>query len=73
MQTNESGLDRIIRALAGLLILYLAYAVFSGVLQILGYVVGLILILTAITGFCLLYKLLGFSTKKIKLIAGFIL
>ncbi|HPN96271.1 MAG TPA: DUF2892 domain-containing protein [Candidatus Moranbacteria bacterium] len=64
MPTNESGLDRTIRALLGMIIVYLAYASFTGIWQVAAYVIGIILLFTAVTGFCMLYKLLGISTKK---------
>ena len=64
MQKNEGTLDRWLRAILGILILYLAYQVFSGAGQIIGFIIGAVLIVTAITGFCYLYKLLGISTKK---------
>jgi hypothetical protein len=64
MKTNESVADRWVRAVLGAVILYLSYGSLGGVWQIVGYVVGIVLILTAITGFCLLYALLDISTKK---------
>jgi hypothetical protein len=64
MQKNESTLDRIIRAVAGTIIFYLAYSSFSGMGALIGYIVGAVLIFTAITGYCHMYKILGFSIKK---------
>ncbi len=64
MQKNESTLDRWIRAILGIIIIYLAFAVFTDGLSLAAYIVGIILILTAIFGFCLLYKIFGISTKK---------
>ncbi len=64
MKQNESTMDRWIRAVLGIIILYLAYAVFTGVLSVIAYIVGIILVLTAIVGFCLPYKIFGISTKK---------
>jgi uncharacterized membrane protein len=61
---NESTVDRIIRAIAGIVILVIGiYEVKSlAVLGIILIIVGAVLIITAITGFCLLYTLLGIST-----------
>ncbi|MDA8401808.1 MAG: DUF2892 domain-containing protein [Deltaproteobacteria bacterium] len=61
---NESAVDRIIRAIAGIVILVIGiYEVKSlAVLGIILIIVGAVLIITAITGFCLLYTLLGIST-----------
>ncbi|MHB1662181.1 MAG: YgaP family membrane protein [bacterium] len=61
---NEGATDRIIRAILGIIILVIGiYQVKSLlVLGIILIVVGAVLIITAITGFCLLYTLLGIST-----------
>lgn len=64
MKTNESAVDRWIRAILGMIIFYLAWSSLGGVWQIVGYVVGAILVLTAAAGYCLLYALFGISTKK---------
>lgn len=64
MYTNESMMDRWVRAIIGIILLYVAYAMLMGWMQTIVYVVGIVLIVTAITGFCLLYKLIGVNTKK---------
>ncbi|NTW29025.1 MAG: DUF2892 domain-containing protein [Coriobacteriia bacterium] len=66
MKVNESTTDRVIRAIVGVLAIAIGYLVFLGTtLAIILYVIGAILIFTAVTGFCLLYKLFGnFSTVK---------
>jgi hypothetical protein len=61
---NESMLDRSIRIILGLIIAIISYFTLTGVLQIAAYVVAAILIFTALTGFCLIYKILGISTLK---------
>ena len=53
--------DAILRIIVGLLLIAVAINL-KGIFTI-GLVVGIILILTAITGFCPLYKLTGFSSK----------
>lgn len=60
---NESTTDRIIRAIVGLILLVVAYLL-SGILSIILYVVAAVSLFTASTGFCALYKLFGYSTKK---------
>ncbi|MBK9714800.1 MAG: DUF2892 domain-containing protein [Kouleothrix sp.] len=60
--TNESTLDRAIRAVAGLVLLALVFTALSGILQIVAAVAGLILLATSAIGFCPLYALFGFST-----------
>ena len=61
---NENTTDRVLRVILGLVLI--AVAVF-GLQNVLAWVVGIvggILLLTGLTGFCLLYKLFGVSTKK---------
>ncbi len=64
MKLNESNLDRIIRAVAGIVLLYLGLAVFTGALAIVLDVVGVVLLLTGAVGFCPLYALFKLSTLK---------
>jgi hypothetical protein len=64
MKLNESNTDRIIRAVAGVIVLYLGFGVLGGTLAIVADVVGVILVATAAIGFCPLYALLKFSTLK---------
>jgi len=65
MKTNESGLDRTLRIILGIVLLglYLLGYV-SGVLGIVLVILGAIALITGIVGFCPLYKLFKFSTKK---------
>jgi hypothetical protein len=65
MKTNESGLDRIIRAIVGivLLALYFTGAVTGG-LGIVLLVLSAVALLTAAVGVCPLYALLKIGTKK---------
>ena len=65
MKLNESMIDRIVRAVIGIVLLALYFTnVLSGVLGIILLVVGAILLVTAAIGFCPLYALLKTSTKK---------
>jgi len=61
---NEGSVDRIIRAIVGIALGVYAYLYLSETWQIIGYVIAVILVFTAITGFCGLYKLFGISTTK---------
>ena len=65
MFTNESNLDRGLRAVAGLVLAIAAFAVGAGstVGNIL-IVLAAILLVTAAVGFCPLYRLLGLRTNK---------
>jgi uncharacterized membrane protein len=65
MKKNESGLDRVIRVIAGIALLVLFFAnIISGTLGIVLAVIGGVLIVTGAVGFCPLYALLKFRTNK---------
>jgi hypothetical protein len=65
MKQNESNIDRIIRVVAGIGLLYLGFGgMLSGALAIVSGVVGLVLLLTGAIGFCPLYAILKLSTLK---------
>jgi membrane-bound ClpP family serine protease len=67
MKANESGTDRVVRFILGIIFLILGWAVLhNNTLGVILDIIGIILIITAITGFCLLYSLLGINTKKEK-------
>ncbi len=62
---NESGIDRIIRAVIGIVLIALAASsVVTGTFGIVFWVVGAVLLLTGIIGFCPLYALLKIRTKQ---------
>jgi len=61
---NENNLDKNIRLFVGGVALLLATFVFTGALQIAAFIVGILGVFTGLTGFCLIYKLLGITTKK---------
>ncbi len=62
---NEAGWDRIVRVVLGLILLYLWLGgVLSGTLAIVLGIIGIILVITGVMGFCPLYKVLGFATRK---------
>ena len=65
MKLNESMIDRVVRAVAGVVLLYLGLgSVLSGTMGIVADIVGVILIATAAIGFCPIYYILKISTKK---------
>jgi uncharacterized membrane protein HdeD (DUF308 family) len=68
MKPNEGTVDRIIRAVLGAALLWAGLWLLNGLqaatLGIVVAVVGLILLFTALTGFCLIYRVLGISTRK---------
>jgi len=53
--------DAIVRVLVGAILIFLGIE--KGGVFVIAFWVGVILILTAITGFCPLYKIAGISTK----------
>ncbi len=61
---NESQMDRIIRFVLGIALAVLGYTMFSGITQIVMYVLAFVALFTSVTGFCLIYKVLGISTLK---------
>ena len=64
MKANESFLDRVVRLIIGVVLIAVAYfGVVSGVARWVAYVIGVIGLVTAATGFCLLYEVLNFRTK----------
>ena len=65
MKLNESNTDRIIRAVAGVVLLALGFGgVLGGSLAIVADVLGGILLLTGAIGFCPIYFALKLSTLK---------
>ncbi|NTV35870.1 MAG: DUF2892 domain-containing protein [Anaerolineaceae bacterium] len=65
MKNNMSNLDRIIRAVVGVVLLALYFGnVVTGVLGFVFIAFGAIMLITAAIGFCPLYVPFKFSTKK---------
>ena len=65
MKVNESTTDRVIRAVLGAVLLLLGVFVVKGTWGIVLDVLGVVLLVTAAIGFCLLYRIFGnFSTAK---------
>lgn len=60
---NMGKNDRIIRAIVGVAAIVIAFLLLSGGWQIALWVIGGILLLTAIVGFCPAYRLFHYSTK----------
>ncbi|KIT15804.1 YgaP family membrane protein [Jannaschia aquimarina] len=63
MTRNEGTIDRALRGIAGLVLLALAFfAGLTGALYWIALVVGIVMLATAVTGFCPAYRLLGLKT-----------
>jgi hypothetical protein len=65
MKMNESNLDRYIRVIAGTALLVLGWAnIVPGTLGLVFKILGFLALITGLVGFCPLYAILKFSTKK---------
>lgn len=65
MKINESTTDRVIRVVAGLLLLVLGWGGFvTGTAGLIFKILGFIPLLTGLIGFCPLYTLFKFRTNK---------
>lgn len=64
MKGNTSNIDRIVRVLLGLVLIYVGFAVMTGTSGIVVGVLGFIPLLTGILGFCPIYALLKISTRR---------
>lgn len=62
MTVNVGALDRIARAVLGLVLLYLGFAVAGGLWQVLAIVAGLVMLGVAATRVCPVYSLFGIKT-----------
>ena len=60
MKINEGGIDRIVRIVAGLVLIGLAY---TGTVGMWGYI-GVVPLATGLIGWCPPYAMLGISTCK---------
>ena len=65
MKMNEGTIDRVVRIVLGVVLLYIGIMVVGGAWGIVMDVIGAVALITGATGFCLLYKLFGdFTTAK---------
>ena len=65
MKQNELNVDRIIRAVAGVVLIFLGFSgALSGGLAVVVGVVGAVLLFTGVLGFCPIYAALKLSTLK---------
>lgn len=66
MKANEGTVDRVLRVVIGLVLLGVGLFGASGAGAIVADVVGAVLLLTGLIGFCPLYRLFGISTCAAK-------
>jgi hypothetical protein len=62
---NEAGWDRILRVLAGIVLIYLGLGgVIGGGLGVILVIIGFMLLITGLVGWCPLYTLFRIRTNK---------
>lgn len=66
IQKNEGKQDRVLRVVLGTALILLGVFAFTHTLQIVVFVVAGTLIVTALTGYCGLYSVLGITTCPVK-------
>jgi Protein of unknown function (DUF2892) len=66
MKSNTGNVDRAIRAILGLVLIALAATGTIGVWGWIGIVIGIVLLLTAVFGFCPAYAIFGMNTCPTK-------
>ena len=65
MKPNEGATDRIVRLILGVVLIIIGWSVLgNSTLGVILDMIGLILVITGITGFCVLYKVFGMNTLK---------
>ncbi len=64
MKANVGGMDRIIRAILGIVLLALGIWMFQNALQWVAIVIGAILLITSLVSFCPIWSLLKINTAK---------
>jgi hypothetical protein len=68
MTANVGSADRVLRALLGIVLILAPFvsgaAIFQGALMWVSVIVGAVMLFTAVTRFCLLYRVLGISTCR---------
>lgn len=63
MKVNEGSTDRYLRIAFGLVLFALALMT-GGLISTIFWILGTVMLVTGLTGFCLLYTLLGMNTCK---------
>ena len=68
MTANVGSVDRVLRALRGIVLILAPFvsgaAMFQGPLMWVSVIVGAVMLFTAVTRFCLLYQVLGITTCR---------
>ena len=65
MKLNESNVDRIIRVVAGIVLLFLGFGgMLNGISAAAANVFGVVMLFTGAVGFCPIYAMFKFGTLK---------
>jgi hypothetical protein len=64
MKSNMSNIDRVLRVVIGIAMVVVGFAVLEGTAGIVVGIIGVIPLLTGLTGWCPLYTLFKTGTKK---------
>lgn len=62
LEKNVGMIDRVIRIVAGWLIIGYSVTTSNMLIQVLGFLIGMIILVTGAVGSCALYTMLGFNT-----------
>jgi hypothetical protein len=66
MKMNESSMDRYIRVILGIVLLLLGWTgIVGGTLGLIFKILGFLPLVTGLIGFCPIYALFKFGTKKV--------
>jgi len=60
---NESSLDRALRIVFGIILLFFGWGIVVGMLGLIFKLIGIVLLVTGAIGWCPAYALLGISTR----------
>jgi NADH:ubiquinone oxidoreductase subunit K len=63
---NEGSIDRVVRLILAVVLFLVGVLSLNGAWQILFYILSVVMLITAILGFCGLYKLFGIDTNTKK-------
>ena len=63
IEKNENKTDRIIRGVLAVVFFLVAMFWSTGAVQVILYVLAVVMLITAVAGFCGLYKLFGIDTN----------
>ncbi len=62
MKKNEGPADRAVRVILGIILIAGGIFLLEAIWKILAIIIGAILLITGLTGFCTLYKVFGINT-----------